>query len=805
MRRFRRSHAWAVVAVVAATIPVSGVFTLSRLFYVRDLTLAFRSRFLFLRHTVFSGVWPLWDPYPGNGQAAVNDALYQLFHLPSLPVRLLLPEIPAYNLWIALPVPLAALGAYFFLRCKVSPPAAAAGAVAFAAAGPVVSTTNFPNMSWSVAAVPFVFWSLERVLERRSRGAVTWLAIAVACQALAGEPVTLATTLAIAGAYAVLPAGRWRDVRLTMLCAAGLIAGVLLSAIQYVPLVFATRHSMRGAVAVSDFWAFHPLLLVELLVPHFYGDYFNSNLAELTWMVALNSGREPFYYTMYVGVPVVLAAAVASCSGRPGTLFWTCAVIACGVASLGDHTPLYPALTAAVPPLRGFRFPVKYLSFAAFGIATLAAMTVQWLLDAAIPRRSLRVVVTLACVIGIAAYAVVAWLLLAPSLPIRGFYELAAWAGVPSPIQGAEFLIYRARPLLTGLFIKLLCGAFLLWVAASARRERRLALAVFAAFGGIDLIASNGNVNPTISAKALDTPAWIHQIPADLHERVYVGGRLEGWVNMTDIDAPKYAREVESFSALEQRYIVMNQFMFHPSAYGLRESVSHDLPLLWPVEHAREVARFTAANREERLRFLGRVGTRYVLLPTPPFPGAKPLAALVSAEQQHLYDFLPAARRAYIVPDALLGPNVGWQIEGLFQERFDPSSGVLVSEPPPPPSGRPGPAVAASAAFEEDGINRVTVRAGLPADGYLALLDSYDANWKVDVDGESAPMMRANGLFRAVHLAPGTHIVTFIYRPMPFFAGASITAVTALALTLWCAIDVAGRQRARRAARAPAS
>jgi hypothetical protein len=170
-----------------------------------------------------------------------------------------------------------------------------------------------------------------------------------------------------------------------------------------------------------------------------------------------------------------------------------------------------------------------------------------------------------------------------------------------------------------------------------------------------------------------------------------------------------------------------------------------------------------------------------------------------------LYDFLPAARRTYIVPDALLGPNVGWQIEGLFQERFDPSSGVLVSEPPPPPSGRPGSAVAASATFEDDGINRVSVRAGLPADGYLALLDSYDANWKVDVDGESAPMMRANGLFRAVHLARGTHIVTFIYRPMPFYAGASITAVAALALTLWCAIDVAGRLRARRAARAVAS
>src|SRR5689334_2227744 len=107
---------WPILALAAATIPVGGLFTLRRIFYVRDLTLAFRSRFLFLRHSLQSGTWPMWDPYPGNGQSAVNDALYQLFHLPSLVIRLALPEVVAFNLWVALPVPIAALGAYLYLR-----------------------------------------------------------------------------------------------------------------------------------------------------------------------------------------------------------------------------------------------------------------------------------------------------------------------------------------------------------------------------------------------------------------------------------------------------------------------------------------------------------------------------------------------------------------------------------------------------------------------------------------------------------------------------------------------------------------
>ena len=70
-----------------------------------------------------------------------------------------------------------------------------------------------------------------------------------------------------------------------------------------------------------------------------------------------------------------------------------------------------------------------------------------------------------------------------------------------------------------------------------------------------------------------------------------------------------------------------------------------------------------------------------------------------------------------------------------------------------------------SATFLEDGLNRVVIRAGLPADGYLVLLDTYNPDWAVDVDGAPAPLMRANALFRAVHLTPGTHVVTFTYRP----------------------------------------
>jgi hypothetical protein len=780
-----RPRLWPLLVIAVSAVPVAGAFTLSNIFYVRDLTMTFRSRFQFLRHSVFAGSFPLWDPYPANGQPAVSDALYQLFHVPSLLVRLLLPETIAYNAFVALPVPLAGWGMYLFLRRHVTPAASAFGAIAFAISGPTVSTTNFPNMSWSVAAVPYVFWAMERLFERRTPAASVVLALVVSCQALAGEPVTFATTLAIAAAYATLPEGRWRDRRLFAMSAVGLGGGLLLSAIQYLPLTAASAGSMRGLGAVSDFWAFHPLALLELAVPHFFGDYFQSSLREMGWMLALNSQRDPFYYTMYVGVPMALLAAVAAFSGRPRTIFWTVVILACAIASLGPYTPVYPLLRTLIPPLRSFRFPVKYLSLAAFGIATLAAMAFQWVLDGTVPRRALRIALTVACAIAALAYALIAWVLIAPALPIRAFFHLAVWARVPAPIQGAEFLLFRARPLLTSLLLKLLCASFLLWLAASARRERRLALVVFAGFAAVDLLASNSGVNPTMSVALLKDPAWVASIPTDLHERVYVGGRLEGYVNTTDVDAPKYARYLDEYSEMQQRYLIVGQLLFHTSGARIRESMSFDLPVLWPTDFARAGGWFKLATREDRLRYLQRVGTRFVILPTPPSPGARPLAQLLGAEQLHLYDFNPAARRAYVVPSAGMGPDVNWQIQGLFQPRFDPAKGVLVSDPPPPPAGIPGPPVPPSATFVEDGLNRVVIRAGSPGDGYLALMDTYNPDWHVEVDGQPAPLMRVNGLFRGVHLRPGEHRVVFTFRPRKFYEGAAITGLTALALGIW--------------------
>src|SRR5580704_9710897 len=85
--------AWASFAVCATTIPFLPGLTGSRVFYLRDLSMVFWERYLWLRHELRSGSFPLWDPYVAAGQSAVADALHQLFLMPALTVRLIGSEV----------------------------------------------------------------------------------------------------------------------------------------------------------------------------------------------------------------------------------------------------------------------------------------------------------------------------------------------------------------------------------------------------------------------------------------------------------------------------------------------------------------------------------------------------------------------------------------------------------------------------------------------------------------------------------------------------------------------------------------
>lgn len=75
---------------------------------------------------------------------------------------------------------------------------------------------------------------------------------------------------------------------------------------------------------------------------------------------------------------------------------------------------------------------------------------------------------------------------------------------------------------------------------------------------------------------------------------------------------------------------------------------------------------------------------------------------------------------------------------------------------------------------------RVEIRATTDQPGYLVLTDSWYPGWEARVNGQPAPIYRANLIFRAVPIEAGTHTITFEYRPRSLVLGASISAMSLL-------------------------
>jgi hypothetical protein len=792
---------WASVAVCVAALPFLRGLSGTRLFYIRDLSLYFWARYLWLRRTLLSGEWPLWDAYVGGGQSAVADALHQMFLLPALLVRLIGNEVLGFNLWVALPFPLAAFGAWGFFSRRFSPAASTLAAIAFTLSGPVVATGNFPNMSWSVAALPWMLWALDRLTAAPTPRRVAVLALAVAFQALAGEPVTLFGSLLVGVGFAFylgLPGEATLPARLraTLYAGLGILLGLALSAIQLVPMALAARNADRSSMIATTLWSLRPLALIETVAFHLFGDYHAIQaLPFAPWMAALNTGREPFFFSIYLGVPLLSLALFGGLAGtdRRWIRFWTLAAAIALVGAFGIYTPVYPFLRRHLPLIDSFRFPVKYLVVVCFAAAAAAAAgwDAIWRVDAFGNRRGrlrrARLGVTAAgAIVSVIAGSLAAACIYFADAAIYRLFSIAQSVRTADPVAAAAFMLHALPRQATLLMLMSLASAGLIFVGATSRREAAAVRYGLFLFIAVDLLIRAWGLNPTFAASYLAEPEWLSHTKADPNARFYVGGKREGTLIASDPDSSRAFLNPPGLLGSASRAALSAQAVFYPSPWHAREITSYDLPVLWPRSFQMTIERFVESGRADRDRFLDRTGVRYRILSDRMAAGHVPLQRIPYFLESSLYDWGEGvARRVDVITDVAIVPDAQQQIDALFQPGWDSTTTAKI-EREPPAAGVAGPPVASFANVVNETSNRLTIEAGAgAAGGYLILLDSFADGWRASVDGEGAAIVRANGLFRAVRLVAGRHVVEFAYRPRAFLWGAAISAI-ALAVSAIC-------------------
>jgi hypothetical protein len=162
-------------------------------------------------------------------------------------------------------------------------------------------------------------------------------------------------------------------------------------------------------------------------------------------------------------------------------------------------------------------------------------------------------------------------------------------------------------------------------------------------------------------------------------------------------------------------------------------------------------------------------------------------------EQEALVYEVPAVLpRAALYSAAEILPD-GDVLDRLKDPAFDPERTVIVSREllSPEQTGSlqslPAGGPVRAASIVEYKSQRVRIEAESAARALLVLNDSNFPGWRAYVNGEPAPILSANYLFRGVVVPAGKSMVEFRYEPRSFQAGLalSLAAFTVLAGLIW--------------------
>ena len=172
-----------------------------------------------------------------------------------------------------------------------------------------------------------------------------------------------------------------------------------------------------------------------------------------------------------------------------------------------------------------------------------------------------------------------------------------------------------------------------------------------------------------------------------------------------------------------------------------------------------------------------------------------------------IYENLHAYPRAFVVPEAVVAPDGPTALAQLSDGPIDPRRQVVLEERPPGGTGPFAQSAPPTATILGEATSGLSIRASAPGGGFLVVTDAYYPGWQAYVDGEPAPILRADYLFRAVALPPGEHLVSFHFAPPSLERGTALSltglavAASAAAIGFLMPLILFGARRARRAIR----
>lgn len=748
-----------------------------RTFYLRDLHLQWFGQVESFVRVVVSGSWPLWDPSVSFGQPMLANANAQVLY-PLTWLNLLMRPWTYYTFYFVLHVVLAGAGtAALARRLGASEAGALVAGAAWIGSGPFLSLGNLWNHLAGAAWMPWTLLTADHALGGSRRGVAGW-ALGLAATLAAGSPDIAVLGLVLAGGLLIhrlwwSRAGAKEILRAVLVAGLAVGLGVGLAAAQVLPSLELASRSSRFVMSTESrtYWSAHPASLLHAVVPVTW----NAVPWSAPVRARLFESREPYLLSVYLGLPLVALAATGLANRTvQHRILLGAGAAACLLLALGNHTPVFPAAVAILPPLRSLRFPVKWLVPASLCIALLAGFGLD-----AWRARAARAGAVLGAVAGAVSAVAVALLLLCSLWSERVALLLLA----PGAGASGDALAPAARALgeLAGLGLATLLLAFL---GRRTDRAARVSGALLAGLALAQLTAFHAHLNPTAPADLLRwRPDALKAVVQTDARRLFVYDYgVQPGASQTHLGRAAAYMVPASVSPGEQwrGALGMRQYPVPPvaGAYGVFDSFGRDLLGIQPLPLAQLNASLFASEGTPGFQRLLRIGA---------------VSQVLALHEDGMEGLVPAGRwrgpffediRLFQVPDPLPraflvgGSRVG-DVGTLVDPAFDPAREVVLAEAGTQPAAARFHGEARLLDLRSDQL-RLEVNTNAP--GLLVLADTYDPGWRARVDDVPTPVRRANVAFRAVSVPAGQHRVEMVYRPLSVTLGVAVSFASALAL-----------------------
>jgi hypothetical protein len=688
----------------------------------------------------------LWNPYQDCGQPFFGNSQTGLLY-PVNVVFALLPREPAFLVSILINLSIAGAGMFALGRTiGLTGVAALCGALAFQLGWAATtlagwSPTHLAPFAWLSVAM----WRTERLIRAPSLRGGLWLGLALAIQLLPGFPQTVFFTyqlIALRVVWAVL----FRQIATLRVflpaLAVGLVAPVLLDAVQLLPALEVARESVRqGTVSEARLgarfgWAaMRQGLAAQIADP---GNAFIALLALFGTVAArrIGQGAQAAFYALVAALYFVL--------------------------SLGPGSILF-SVYAQLPLGSAFRAPARLLWVTNFAVAVLVGLGSQ-----ALCAGSAHAAGRSAAETGPAAVA--------GAGGHRGRYTGA----VVAALAVAVLLYLFATDRLRWIDVLLIVGlAALLNVPAQPRYATAAALALPALIFADTLFAGRPPAFGVRAGDVYGTHAAVFDFVRSRltpQDRVLIVGGQPA-LNLMPKSATLFGiPNIHDYDALaSQRYA--EYFTFMRSGRPMRdfEDWYWIFDKLLPRSLQRPMFDATAARFiivAERLDATQRAFR-------------DPLDLVLERQGVRVYENRQALPRARYVGRIQVRSD-GEVLPALADGALDSRREAVVSAADAARLRGVGGDGTGTAEVVVDEPERVVVRVDASAPGFLFLADEYFPGWSATVNGTGRDIVPANHTFRLVEVPAGASEVVFTYRPRALYLGAAITLASVVVFAvLW--------------------